>query len=252
MGETKPNANGATPKKANAGPQQGRLPSIMRMALIPLVAVVLLKLKNKAFDTFKPNAGGDAVIDAATGVEWAPRDAQESRMTILGAGVRAKNLGVANVNVYSVALYAAPSKNLKRALRKGAESGGPKLFNDILDSGAARKLHLKFVRGVGQRKVVDALTSVTGVSEAALTEFSDALKAALPDGVSKGQTISLGWPRGGLLVLGIDGSEVGKFRADAKLPHAVYELFLGKKAVSPALLASIEATAAKELEKKKN
>lgn len=206
----------------------GTLPFVM------LALALLLRLRGGGFNDLMGKGSG-LIVDGATGVAWSARD---GKMALVGAGVRAKNLGVANVNVYSVALYMQGTAPVKKALRRDE---GAKLHSALLDANAKKRLDLEFVRGVGIGKVIASLTAVDGVSKAALEQFGDALREALPAGVKRGEVLSLGWPRRGTLVLSYNKGVVGTFTMDAKLPRAVYALFLGgRKAVSPALKKSID------------
>ena len=111
------------------------------------------------------------IMDAATGLTL-PRTKRfsKSELTCLGVGVRAKSIAIAKVNVYTVGLYVEP-KGARRALRKYAGSDQASLRKDasvfkILGTAGFNKyLHLVFARKVGAKKVVEALTTVKGVSK---------------------------------------------------------------------------------------
>lgn len=135
------------------------------------------KNKSKPDKKKTPTALSKNIVDEATGLSL-PRHKKFSKteLTCLGVGVRAKKIAIAKVNVYSVGLYVEP-KGARRALKKFAGSDPEKLHKDaslykILGQagGFTKYLHLVFARTVGAKKVVDALTSVKGVSEAALSQ----------------------------------------------------------------------------------
>lgn len=131
------------------------------------------KGKKMDSDTAVPS---EVLTDAATGLSL-PRTKRFSKsdLTCLGVGVRAKSLGVAKVNVYTVGLY-VDQKPAKGALKKFARAEPGKLWADGSvfkvfgeQGGFTKYLHLVFSRSVGAQKVVDALTSVKGVDEKILS-----------------------------------------------------------------------------------
>lgn len=56
-----------------------------------------------------------------------------------------------------------------------------------------RALQLVFARSVPAAKVVDALSSISGVKEAVLADFSATLLKAIGGSIGKGESVTLAW-----------------------------------------------------------
>lgn len=127
--------------------------------------------------------------DHATGLTL-PRKKRFSKgdLVCLGVGVRAKSIAVVKVNVYTVGLYVDP-KGARGPLKKFAGSDPSKLSKDaslftaLGKAGFTKYLHLVFARSVGAQQVVDALTSVKGVSEEALSRCARRARAGCSEGL---------------------------------------------------------------------
>ncbi|CAM9813777.1 unnamed protein product, partial [Chrysoparadoxa australica] len=187
-----------------------------------------------------------AVEDPATGVTFARHGSFGKGGSIkaycMGAGVRAKALVVANVNVYSAALYVEP-KGAAKALASFSGTPSKTLANSknfygaLMQPGFAKFVQLKFVRSVGAQKIVDALTAISDVSAEALESFSSMLLGGIGGAIKSGETITLGWSSKDVLLVSVRGKPLGEVK-DAKLPAAVFDLYLGDAPVSPAAKAA--------------
>ncbi|CAN0227524.1 unnamed protein product [Discosporangium mesarthrocarpum] len=182
--------------------------------------------------------------DIATGITF-PRQkrfASKVELFCLGVGVRVKKIAVVNVKVYSVGLY-VEAKAARGALKtfKGISpetlSGDASLYKALGNPGFTKYLHLIFARGVEAQKVVDALTSVKGVSEEALSSFSSLILEAISGKIGEGESISLGWEGKDKMLVLVQDKLVGVVK-DPALPKAVFELYLGAYPVSESAKAA--------------
>ncbi|CEM34595.1 unnamed protein product [Vitrella brassicaformis CCMP3155] len=176
--------------------------------------------------------------DKVTGIEF-PCEATfpgTPKMTLLGAGPRRKNLGIAKVNVYSVGLYVEP-KEAAKALSSFKGESEESLMNDdrfydtLLGKEVPKLVLLKFARTVGAHKVADALSAVKGVEPEVVSEFCSLLEKGMGASIKKAETIAMGWTEDQRLDVLIRGQPAGTV-VDAKLPKAFFELYLGKTPVS--------------------
>lgn len=88
---------------------------------------------------------------------------------------------------------------------------------------------LVFARNVGAAKVVDALTSISGVEKPVLDQFSKAMLGAIGGSIDTNEVISLGWsPKDGSLWAEVRGKNVGSWKS-AQLGKGIFDLYLGAK-----------------------
>lgn len=175
--------------------------------------------------------GATSLTDGATGIAFDGVKAfGGAKLAAVGAGVRAKNLGVAMVNVYSVCLYVDKPKAAK-ALATYKGNSGPGVFDVLMAKNFNKVMYLKFARGVGSQKIIDALTAVEGVPAATLDEFSALLLGAMGGQIGAGETIALGFDASGSMSVYVREALAGTV-ADATLAPAVFKLYLGASPVS--------------------
>ena len=185
---------------------------------------------------------GNKITDKATGISFPTSKSfgfSRKSYSLLGAGVRAKSLYVAEVNVYSVGLYVdgGVAKNvLKKFKGKSSEDiAKDKTFYDTLltSKGLDQILYLTFARGVAAEKVVDALTSVENVDASTVSNFSSMLLKSIGKNIGKGDTITLGIISDGSVKVEVRDKSSGIVKSPA-LGKSLLKLYLGPKPVSQA------------------
>ncbi len=157
----------------------------------------------------------------------------------IGAGMRAKPImGLASVNVYTVALY-VESEGIEKGL-KGAKSSLSSPLTNVLLNGSFRMVaHLHFVRTIDVDKVADGLSSLEGVAGEPLAAFRKAIIESVGTEMKAGETISLVWLQHSELLVIVRGQIATKIK-DSKLPAAVFDMYLGEDPVSPPAKRSFE------------
>lgn len=185
---------------------------------------------------------GNKVTDKATGIVFPQSKSfsfSRKGYSLLGAGVRAKSLYVAEVNVYSVGLYVDGSmaKTLLNKFKgKAAEEiAKDKSFYDSLvnSKGLDQILYLKFARGVAAEKVVDALTAVENVDPSTVSTFSSMLLKSIGKNIGKGDTITLGIIGDGSVKVEVRDKSTGVVKSP-QLGKSLLKLYMGSKPVSEA------------------
>merc|ERR1711924_519268 len=120
--------------------------------------------------------------------------------------------------------------------------GGGVTASSLMGKSAPKAAKLTFSMGVGAGKIVDALTAVEGVTADVLEDFKEQLLSGIGDsGFSKGDVMTLEWCSDGKSSLAVTAK--GKLiynKVSPALAKGLLELYLGKKAVSPGLVKSIE------------
>ncbi len=156
----------------------------------------------------------------------------------IGAGVRAKPvMGLASVNVYTVALYVERAE-VEKGLKHAKSSSSP--LTNVLLTGSFRVVaHLHFVRAVDVDKVADGLSSLKGVAGEPLAAFRKAIVESVGTEMKYEESISLIWFQHSELLVIVRGQIVAKI-TDSKLPAAVFDMFLGEDPVSPPAKRSFE------------
>jgi hypothetical protein len=61
----------------------------------------------------------------------------------------------------------------------------PSYYSSLVEAKGGKALYLKFARGVGAAKVVDALTAVQGVPEPVMKDFHDGMLKAIGAQIGK-------------------------------------------------------------------
>jgi len=175
------------------------------------------------------------IAEVATGIVFPGSYdfSSKPQLTALGAGVRVKNLGIANVNVYAVAMYVDKAKAAKALSAYKSQDVDQGVFDTLMKpNNFAKAMYLKFARGVNSQKVVDALTAIQGVDDSIVQLFSSTLLTAMGTNISKGESIALIWlPKDTLTIL-VREVVVGSIQ-DSALPAAIFDLYLGNDPVSP-------------------
>uniref|UniRef100_A0A0G4GWT2 Chalcone isomerase domain-containing protein n=1 Tax=Chromera velia CCMP2878 TaxID=1169474 RepID=A0A0G4GWT2_9ALVE len=179
------------------------------------------------------------LTDAATGLDFETDVSFPSspKMTLLGAGVRAKALlGPIAVNVYSVGLYVEPSKARQtlsgfKTIEEAELAKKEDFYKALMKEDLPKAMHLKFARSVGASKIVEALTSLNGVPEESLSKFSKLLLDSIGSSIGYKETVTLSSSKPDTLDVIVRGKHAGSVR-DSKLPKAFFDLYLGKNPVS--------------------
>ncbi len=157
----------------------------------------------------------------------------------IGAGMRAKPImGLASVNVYTVALYVERG-GIEKGLKGGKSSSSSPLTNVLLNGSFRMVAHLHFVQTVNVDKVADGLSSVKGVAGKPLAAFRKEIIESVGTEMKAGDTISLVWLQHSELLVIVRGNIATKIK-DSNLPAAVFDMYLGEDPVSPPAKRSFE------------
>ena len=155
------------------------------------------------------------VSEPKSGIRFA---AKEGNMSLLGVGLRKKNV----TKVYAIGLYVADSA-LSGALN--GKAGTPDLYKELVNGDFKKKVVLKFLRDMNSDQMRgafrDALKGAGSKSEVWLAYFGD---------VRQGQECSIGWTPGVGLETKIGGLGNAPLN-DKVLASAVFEMWLGEKPV---------------------
>eukprot|EP00903_Cladosiphon_okamuranus_P009853 g9363.t1 len=176
---------------------------------------------------------------------------------LMGTGVRVKKIGPAGVKVYAVGLYVdekGAAKELERHKGEDGDSLGKNegFFARVAKSKFEKTMVLKMAREVGTEKMVSALAEsvkprMSGSSKS-LDNFQDILlKAVGKEGAAK-KGMQFGFVcKPGALCVSVNGKDAGTVKSGT-LSSAMVDVYLGKKAVSPAARKSFAAGIAGLLE----
>jgi len=153
----------------------------------------------------------------------------DDNLTLVGVGMRRKNLFIVDVDVYQVGLNLSPIAlakakawktigNFKYSLVEMILQIPPrKMFGDVEETSVS--IILRFVRPVSKDQIVAAFDeALVGLDKQVLADFKDALSKATSGGLKKGDEICFHWPKhGGLIVSsgdyishGIESDELAK------------------------------------------
>eukprot|EP01041_Mallomonas_annulata_P002679 gene2679-5272_t len=160
----------------------------------------------------------------------------ESQLDLVAAGMRRKNLFVVEVDIYIVGVYLSRQK--QDAILQDLEQSKPfDLVSNLNEDDISLVLLLRFVRGIGAPRVVDAIVNaLSGSGEeynTALVSFKNILLGALGiNGLEKGEEIIFAF-RGtedlGIIAKGTFGGWV----KNDKLRRRLADIYTGPKAVAP-------------------
>jgi hypothetical protein len=179
---------------------------------------------------------------------WYPN---QTSLSLVGVGMRRKNLYVTMVDVYKVGAYLSPPYVGKAQVWKDA--GKPSSFSDLIvpnpsapkgKSGAAKAcITLKFVRDVGNDAICAAFKEAfEGCNPDAVKRFQEALNATIAaTGLKTGEEISFIWMENDEVVMTKNGIN-GKSVDDIELANRLLDVYFDpKKSVSPDLIVSVDA-----------
>lgn len=179
---------------------------------------------------------------------WYPN---QTNLSLVGVGMRRKNLYVTMVDVYKVGAYLSPSYVAKAKAWKDA--GKPSSFSDLIvpkppvaggKFGAAKAcVTLKFVRDVGNDAICAAFTEAfTGCNPDTVKRFQEALNATIAaTGLKTGEEISFVWMENDEVVMTKNGAD-GKSIDDIELANRLLDVYFDpKRSVSPDLIVSVDA-----------
>lgn len=158
--------------------------------------------------------------------------------TLVGAGMRRKNLVVTSVDVYVVGLYLTSGKD-----REGKRGWSAK----SLSSGGSSTVVLQFVRSVYTDKVVGAIADALADSrdksyQESLEKFKGLLMSGIgPSGVAKGDTLDFNFKSYGSLEIVVNGKIAGTVK-NGKLMEKLMSVYVDeKKSVAPELVNALKA-----------
>jgi hypothetical protein len=154
-------------------------------------------------------------------------------LVLAGVGSRVKAYVV---TVYSVGLYAEKSKVA------AAGQDGKTAAKTLLDGGGRLAVALTFYMGVGAKKVAEALAAVSGVEKEIIVHFQEMLIQGMAGSMNKNESMTIEWTGKDSIVVTVRGNKIGDI-TNAALAKGLLEMYLGKQAVSPAMLKDIEVHA---------
>ena len=172
-----------------------------------------------------------AVREPKTGLAFA--SLSDSNLQLLGVGVRVKKIGPIPVKVYAVGLY-GDARKLKKDVLAGLVRRGS----------GRRTLKLVFARDVTGPTIVRAFSSVKTVKTAVKENFKNTMLDLIGSSLKRHDAVSLSCPaRAGSIHVLVEkkGQGLGSKTVDGhNLCDSVFDLFLGKASVSPALLDDLQ------------
>ncbi len=180
-----------------------------------------------------PAVAQDAYTEPRSGVQFA---AQRDDMTLLGAGLRIKQIAFVKAKVYAIGLYVAPAA-LQGAL--AAHKGKPAseaLYQDLIWGDFPKQLVLHFTRDVGQGRIQSAMRE--GL-QGADPKFTELFVSYFPE-VREGQECILRWAPGGVLETSFAGLNKGAIK-DKNFAAAVFGVWLRAKPVQDDIKADLIA-----------
>jgi hypothetical protein len=218
------------------------MPSIPRRLPVALAAIALSSLlcATTAFADTKESSTGIQFKDALS-----PAGAAGS-LSLLGVGVRTKTF--LKVKVYAAGLYADTSA-LKAVLTPYRGKPAGDLAKDaevrklMLGDGFEKSIRLVMARDVDGEDMAEAFSESVeprvarqgAAAVRALATFKGYFKM---DEVKEGSDLIFTWGKGGKLTTAIAGRTMGTIDSEP-FCRALYEVFLGSGAVSPALKSSV-------------
>lgn len=167
-------------------------------------------------------------------------------LKLVATGMRAKNLLVATVDVYSVGIYITSEKVklLKKAKSVKFDVDLPSPINDKISLGVV----LTFARNVGKSTMVEALVGAllkrgdSSVYESQVQQFKSLLTSSIDDkGVMKGEEIAFAWKgkKAETLLVFLKGQLVGSVDS-SELRQKLATVYLGDAAVAPDVVSSLK------------
>ncbi|CAI8593346.1 unnamed protein product [Vicia faba] len=182
-------------------------------------------------------------------------------LTLFGTGFREKVFAIIGVKVYAAGLYLNQSivtdLNGWKGKSKDVIQGSSSLFNTIFQSPLEKSLQIILVRDVDGKTFWDALIDAisprivkpTTADETALTTFRSVFQDR---SLKKGTFIFLTWLNPSKLLVSVSSegvpSSVDATIESANVTHALFDVFLGDKPVSPSLKSSVAERLSKVLE----
>ena len=177
------------------------------------------------------------VLEKATNTKFPSQS--KSGLSLVGVGVRVKQIGPIAAKVYSLGIYgqknAIASKCKAMKCKSSKELLAHKSFSDLFASG---DIVLKMVRSVKVETFTEALSGAIkprmgGKDMDAVVKFSKIFTDALPNEITKNTEVKLTCSGGGVDVT-INGKNSGSV-SSAILSKAMIQTYTDKNAVSPSL-----------------
>ena len=172
-------------------------------------------------------------------------------LTLVGAGMRRKNLYVVNVDVYETSLNV--SKPLLDSAKLWKSTDPITLATVFFDTSLRSNLglsnaaiSLRFVRSVTTSQVVEAFNDAfVGLDAAEVARFKEQLSATVgSSGLKPGESVTFFWIGGGGLAITKNGQLNSVFDSQA-VERRLFEVYIDpKRAVSPELLDNVVKTVA--------
>ena len=173
-----------------------------------------------------------------------------TNLSLVGVGMRRKNLYVTMVDVYQVGAYLSPSMIVKA--NEWKVQGKPIPFSDVIvpkeqvsgtkSATPKASITLKFVRDVGNQTICDAFKDAfAGCTPDAVKRFQDALNATIgASDIKKGEEIYFIWMETDEIVMAKNGVVV-KSISDTELANRLVDVYFDpKRSVSPDLIVSFD------------
>jgi hypothetical protein len=178
-----------------------------------------------------PALAQDAYTEPRSGVQF---PVKRDGMTLLGAGLRIKQIAFVKAKVYAIGLYAADSAwNGALAKYKG-QPPSDALYQDLIWGDFPKQLVLRFTRDVGQGRIQSAMRE--GL-QGADPKFTELFVSYFPE-VREGQECVLRWAPGGTLETSFAGLNKGPIN-DKTFAAAVFGVWLRAKPVQDDIKAGL-------------
>ena len=211
---------------------------LMKEKMIAFVFIVLLVLTLSYAQ--KDCSGEQCQALSAFGTAL-KRDFEGSSLIFVSGGIRAKNIVITTVNVYTVSLYV--SDELENQLKNdNVTDNFDGYFTGRESQDVSFAITLTFLRNVGKGTMIDALIKAlsgqgNSAYEESVHEFKEALLSSISSsGINKGDELSFVW-RGDQLGVAAKGERVWISNAD--LAKRLASVYLGASPVAPDVLANL-------------
>lgn len=163
------------------------------------------------------------VKEPRTGVSFA---AKEGSMSLMGVGLRVKQIAFIKAKVYAIGLYVADEALAGSLAALKGKGATPELYKELQAGDYPKQVTLKFVRGLGKGRIQEAMREALPNSDKAPVDTF----VSYFDEVKEGDTCTIAWAPGGALDIAFNGKAKPPI-ADKKFAGEVFGIWLGAKPI---------------------
>jgi hypothetical protein len=170
-----------------------------------------------------PALAADSFTEPRSGVAF---PLQRDGMTLLGAGLRIKQIAFVKAKVYALGLYVSDAALSGALAKHKGQPASEALYQDLIWGDFPKQLVLRFTRDVSQDRIRSAMRE--GL-QGADPKFTELFVSYFPE-IREGQECVLRWGAGGVLETSIAGLNKGPIN-DKNFAAAVFGVWLRAKPV---------------------